>query len=215
MLEQWFGIMPNSILYNNELTDKQKLLFCMISSLCAEKWYCRATNKYIGEKLNADERTISRNLAALQDKWYIYIDIENNTQRKITLDKNVVGVGQKCPGEGRQKCPHNNISSKNIKEEEEKNLKEKLEVEYQLPPKVIELAITFDNYKAWPKIRKYDKGQLTRWVNKLKKDGLECEEWMIATLEKSIASWYQWTTPIKPRELKNNNTPRVDSINRH
>jgi len=103
------------------------------------------------------------------------------------------------------------------KENEIEELKKKLEIEHQLPPKVVELAITFDNYKAWPKIRKFDKGQLTRWVNKLKKDGLECEEWMIATLEKSIASWYQWTTPIKPRELKitSHYKPRVEAINRH
>jgi len=202
MLEQWYGIMPNIILYNNELSDKQKLLFCTISSLCAEKWYCRATNEFLWEKLNADKRTISRNISALEEKGYITVEIENKTQRKITIDKNVQGGGQKCPGEDRQKCPHNITNSKSTKEEELEKLKNKLEIEYQLPQKVIELTLVFDQYKAWPKIRKFDKGQLTRRVNKLKKDGLDCEEGMLMTLEKSIASWYQWTTPIRERELK-------------
>lgn len=202
MLEQWYGIMPNIILYNNELSDKQKLLFCTISSLCAEKWYCRATNEFLWEKLNADKRTISRNISALEEKGYITVEIENKTQRKITLDKNVQGGGQKCPGEDRQKCPHNITNSKSTKEEEFEELKNKLEIEYHLPQKVIELTLVFDQYKAWPKIRKFDKGQLTRRVNKLKKDGLDCEEGMLMTLEKSIASWYQWTTPIRERELK-------------
>lgn len=202
MLDQGFGIIPNSVLYNNELTDKQKLLFCTISSLCAEKGYCRATNEYIGWMLNADKSTISRNISALQEKWFISIEIESNYQRKITLGKNAQGDMQKCVGGDTQKWVDINTSSKSIKEKEISELKQKLEVEYQLPPKVVELSIIFDNYKAWKKIRKFDKGQLTRWVNKLKKDWLECEEWMIATLEKSIASWYQWTTPIKPREIK-------------
>ena len=202
MLDQGYGIMPNRVLYSKELSDKQKLLFCTISSLCAEKWYCRATNEFLGNLLNADKRTISRNVSALEENGYITVEIENKTQRKITLDKNVQGGGQKCPGEDRQKCPHNITNSKSTKEEELEELKNKLEIEYHLPKKVIELTLVFDQYKAWPKIRKFDKGQLTRRVKKLKKDGLDCEEGMLMTLEKSIASWYQWTTPIRERELK-------------
>jgi len=101
--------MPNLVLFSKDLTDKQKLLFCLISSLCAEKWFCRATNEYIWELLNADQRTIRRNVSELETKWYITTEIETNNKRKITLDKNVLGVGQKCPGGVGQKCPHNNI----------------------------------------------------------------------------------------------------------
>ena len=106
MLEQWYWMIPNTVLYNNELSDKQKLLFCAISNLCAEKWYCRATNEYIWELLNADKRTISRNLSTLQEKWFI--SIEDDIQRKITLDKNVVGGRQKCLGGIDKNVYHNN-----------------------------------------------------------------------------------------------------------
>lgn len=107
MLDQWYWLMPNSVLFSKELTDKQKLLFCLISSLCAEKWYCRATNDYIGELLNADKRTISRNLSELEEKWFITIEIW--IQRKISLDKNVYGGRQKCLGGVDKNVYHNNI----------------------------------------------------------------------------------------------------------
>ena len=107
MLDQWYWLMPNSVLFSKELTDKQKLLFCLISSLCAEKWYCRATNDYIGELLNADKRTISRNLSELEEKWFITIEIW--IQRKISLDKNVYGGRQKCLGGVDKNVYQNNI----------------------------------------------------------------------------------------------------------
>lgn len=105
--------MPNVVLYNKELTDKQKLLYCLISSLCAEKGYCRASNEYIWELLNADARTIRRNVSALEEKWFIATEVEQNNKRKITLDKNVLGVGQKCPRGVGQKCPHINTIDNN------------------------------------------------------------------------------------------------------
>lgn len=107
MLDQWYWLMPNSVLYSKELTDKQKLLFWAISNLCAEKWYCRATNDYIGELLNADKRTISRNISELEEKWFI--TIESWIQRKISLDKNVYGGRQKCLGGVDKNVYQNNI----------------------------------------------------------------------------------------------------------
>lgn len=112
MLDQGYGLMPNSILYNKELTDKQKLLFCTISSLCAEKWYCRATNEYIGELLDADKSTISRNISVLQEKWFIGVEIDQNYKRKITLCKNSKGGMQKWVGGDTQKWVDNNTSDK-------------------------------------------------------------------------------------------------------
>lgn len=111
ILQNGFCMIPNVVLYDNELSDKQKLLYWVISSLCAEKWYCRASNDYIWELLNADKRTISRNIAVLSEKWYIHITLDNNYKRYIELnsvvenrdsqksqggiDKNVYGGSQK------------------------------------------------------------------------------------------------------------------------
>lgn len=86
ILQNGFCMIPNVVLYDNELSDKQKLLYWTISSLCAEKWYCRASNDYIWELLNADKRTISRNIAVLSEKWYIHITLDNNYKRYIKLN---------------------------------------------------------------------------------------------------------------------------------
>jgi len=102
MLEQWYGIMPNKVLYSKELTDKQKLLYCLISSLCAEKWYCRATNEFIANKLWATDRTIREHISELQAKWFITVEFKNNNERFIRLadgeEENFQGGGRNLPG---------------------------------------------------------------------------------------------------------------------
>lgn len=99
MLEQGYWIMPNKVLYSKELTDKQKLLFCLISSLCAKEWFCRATNEYLWEILNADKWTISKNISKLNEKWFIEIEVDyketDNKRRKISLVENDKGYSQK------------------------------------------------------------------------------------------------------------------------
>lgn len=58
------------------------------------------------------------------------------------------GGGENLPPSGGENLPHNIISKNNIKEKELEELKNKLEIEYQLPQKVIELTLVFDQYKA-------------------------------------------------------------------
>lgn len=137
LLSEGYWVMPNAVLYSKELTDKQKLLFCLVSSLCAEKWFCRATNEYIWWLLNADKRTISRNLAQLEEKWFI--TIESWIQRKITLDKNVYGGRQKCLGGVDKNVYHNNTSeyifiSKDINAEKSAEWKNDYETLYDAYP---------------------------------------------------------------------------------
>lgn len=98
MLEQGYWIMPNKVLYSTELNDKQKLLFCVISSLCAEKWHCRATNEYLWELLWVNKLTISRNISELQEKGFISIEVINRNERKIRIDENIKGDWQKRQG---------------------------------------------------------------------------------------------------------------------
>lgn len=102
MLEQWYGIMPNNVLYSKELTDKQKLLYCLISSLCAEKGYCRAKNEYIAEKLWTTTRTIREHVSELQEKWFITVELKNNNERFIRLtereEENFQVGGRNLPG---------------------------------------------------------------------------------------------------------------------
>lgn len=86
ILQNGFCMIPNVVLYDNDLSDKQKLLYWTISSLCAEKWYCRASNDYIWELLWVNKWTISKNIAVLEKKWYINITLDSNYKRYIELN---------------------------------------------------------------------------------------------------------------------------------
>lgn len=86
ILQNGFCMIPNVVLYDNELSDKQKLLYWTISSLCAEKWYCWASNDYIWELLWVNKWTISKNIAVLEQKWYIHITLDSNYKRYIELN---------------------------------------------------------------------------------------------------------------------------------
>ena len=89
VLEKGYGIMPMVVLEDKELSANQKLLYCLISSLCAEKGYCRATNECLWELLWVDKLTISRHISQLQEKWYVSIDIVSRNERKIRIDENI------------------------------------------------------------------------------------------------------------------------------
>lgn len=173
MLEQGYCFMPNEVLYNTGLTDKQKLLFCAISNLCAEKWYCRASNEYLWEKLNADARTIRRNISALQEGWFITITVKNNNQREISLkegeDKNVLGVGQKCP-RGEDKNVHIILQENNTIEKKEN--KEKFE--------------TF--WKEYPHARKGKKKESEEYFSKLNPEEVMKQ---VSILKRKIKAWLQ------------------------
>ena len=86
MLDQGYGIMPNSILFNKDLLDKEKLLYCLISSLCAEKWYSWATNEYLGDKLWFHKDTVSKYISNMKKMSLIFLEEVNNT-RYITICK--------------------------------------------------------------------------------------------------------------------------------
>jgi len=90
MLNEWYWIMPNKILFDKDLKDKEKLLFVLISSLCAEKWYCWANNRYLSDKLWITPVRISIRVSSLQKKWYISvtIDQENGNKRNIAISEN-------------------------------------------------------------------------------------------------------------------------------
>lgn len=165
ILSQGYWLMPNVVLFNKELTDKQKLLYCLISSLCAEKGYCRATNEYLWELLNADARTMRRNVSALEEKWFIVTEVSQNNKRIITLDKNVLGVGQKCPRGVGQKCPHNNTIYNNTNNN------------------------TFDTFwKQYPHARKWKKKESEEYFSKQNPEAVMKQ---VAILKRKIKAWLQ------------------------
>lgn len=62
----WYAVITADILYNKQLSDKQKLLIAVISNLSNEKGYCFASNQYLADVLDCDKLTISRHISAIE-----------------------------------------------------------------------------------------------------------------------------------------------------
>jgi len=99
-------------------------LLLIISSLCAEKGYCFASNSYLGNLFNVDESTISRKLKNLESAGYITIEYTRRgaeiISRHIRLTEMPFDELQKCQPTIDENVKDNNTSinntSINIKE---------------------------------------------------------------------------------------------------
>lgn len=111
-----------SICFNEWALDKEIKndlgLLLIISSLCAEKGYCYASNEYLGNLFDLPKETISRKLKLLQDKNYITIEYEKKgceiTTRKIRLTKMLIHDYQNCYSTINKNVKENNIKINNI-----------------------------------------------------------------------------------------------------
>ena len=84
----YYSVVPAEIKYNNELTEKAKLIYGEISSLSSKMGYCFATNGYFAKLYKCTNRTIQNAIAKLQEKGFIKVVIENRNQRRIYLTTN-------------------------------------------------------------------------------------------------------------------------------
>ena len=175
--------MPNNILFDKELSDKQKLLYCYISSLCAEKWYCWASNKYIWQKLWVNETTISTHINILAKLWYIEIQQWSNQKRKCLLknqnepfEKSKTEPFEKSKTEPFEKSKDNNIIYNNIN----KNILSKDNIIYK-PKNNFDYSFVNEFLNKEHPIIKYQ----------IEKDWLEVYLWkQYEVVDKLIKDWF-------------------------
>lgn len=106
----YWAVLPSEILYDQELPDKAKLLYAVISSLTREKGFCYASNAFFMRRLGVSDRTLQRHLRALEDHGCIAVLDGNGgaSTRKIFAgvnplanhDKNVMVPPTKMSGGG-------------------------------------------------------------------------------------------------------------------
>lgn len=124
----YYAILTAEIRYDKTLNPIEKLLFAELTALTNKYWFCFATNDYLANIFDRNKLTISRIIARLWEKWYIKIDIEDKTKRKIsilsTIDENVKGGLTKTSRGIDENVNHNNIinNNNNNKGENEKIL---------------------------------------------------------------------------------------------
>lgn len=87
-----FGVIPNAILYSEDLSHGEKILYTMISSLCNKNGYCFASNAYLAKILKTSKSTVGLYLRHLEELNYINRDFKekqgrvNDIERKIYLN---------------------------------------------------------------------------------------------------------------------------------
>lgn len=76
-----YGIIPNKIAHDPKISNFAKILYCDISSLCASRGYCWATNEYFAKVFKVNSRTISRAIVELEP--FLIIRNRMSAQRTI------------------------------------------------------------------------------------------------------------------------------------
>lgn len=79
----YFAVIPATVLFNNDLKPNEKLLYALITALSNKEGYCYASNRYLGEKLGVDPKTITNWLADLRKYNYIMVDLVRNENKEI------------------------------------------------------------------------------------------------------------------------------------
>jgi len=190
MIWKWYWIMPNKILFAKDLSDKQKILYVVISSLCAEKWHCWASNKYIWEKIWWSETRISKQISDMAKKWYIKVVVNRYdwNSRAIELQDKTIVVQNKTSWTTEQDpswtTGQDNITSINItKEYKEDDELKNLFLDYLTMRKKIKKPAS--EKAIWLAIKKLE--NLSGWRRDIK----------IKILEQSILNSRQWLFAIK------------------
>lgn len=93
-MNKGYSICLNEWALDTKIKNELPLLL-IISSLCAEKGYCFASNEYLADKFKTTEETISRKLKKLEKKGYINIQYERYGFKvdkrfiRIAVDENI------------------------------------------------------------------------------------------------------------------------------
>lgn len=77
--------MPIEILINENLNDKEKLLYALILFFSKNDGYCSITNKYFGSIVNISDTRVSKIISSLDKKKYVQVIInyQDKTRKMV------------------------------------------------------------------------------------------------------------------------------------
>ena len=220
----YYSILPATVRYDKDLTDKAKLIYSEITSLANKTGECWVSNEYLMNLFNTSSRTINRIIKQLKEKQYINIEyIHNGSSKEIEKriikilggDKNDITSCQNCPeGTDKNVAENNKYINNNRKEiyKEKKELFINILKESNLSENMKSSLNTWLDYKE-------DRNDLYRSEvgfrklitiinNQLKEHS---EEDLINLIDESIANNYKGITfnklKYKSKNSFNNFTP--------
>ena len=115
----YYSIIPATVRYDKELKANEKLLYGEITSLCNDKGYCWASNKYFSELYNVSTRSITEWVSNLESKNYISIRYDKDNKRYISIldtlwKKTSRPIEENFYTPIEENFYHNNINNNNI-----------------------------------------------------------------------------------------------------
>lgn len=189
-----YSICFNEWALDEKIKNELRLLL-IISSLCAEKGYCYASNKYFVDLFNEDESTISRKIKKLEDKGYIEVEYKKKgceiVSRKIRLTKMSIHDWQKNQSTIDKNVKENNISINNISNNNKKEIYKEKELKEMFE----------DVWNLYP--NKKGKTNAYRDFSKALKDGVPLE-----TIQQGLEAYIKYIEieRIEPKFIKNGST---------
>jgi len=94
----YFAVIISKVRYDNDLTDKAKLLYGEITALTSKSGECWASNEYFARLYEVAPETISRNISLLHEKGYIgikYVLKGCKVEKRIITVDEIVTVDKK------------------------------------------------------------------------------------------------------------------------
>ena len=85
---------PEEILLNEDLSDKEKIILSMILYLSEESKSCFASNKYIANIVNVTHERVSKIISALKDKGYVSVKLKYKKDSKEIEERQITPIGE-------------------------------------------------------------------------------------------------------------------------
>jgi len=198
-MDKGYALCLNAWALDKEINGELGLLL-IISSLCAEKGYCYASNEYFANLFQEHETTISRKIKKLSVKGYITIEYEKRgaevKNRKIRLANLLTDDYQSCYSTISKNAKENNISINNTSINNKENIKRKFskptleEVEEYVKERKsgIDPKVFFDYYEVnnWKDIKNW-KQKLITWESHQHKNKEELPSWSTKETQTSVS----------------------------
>lgn len=110
-MEDGYAICMNEWALDGEIKSELGLLL-IISSLCAEKGFCFASNEYLATLFNLNEYSISKKISKLEKKGYLKVNYNRRgcevISREIRLAKTPTDDCKKCQSTINKNAKYNN-----------------------------------------------------------------------------------------------------------
>ena len=160
--KSYYSVIPAEVRYCKGLgKPNARDLYGEISSLTNERGYCWATNKYLADSFEVEERSIQRWLNRLEKNNFIYVD-NTGARRKIFI----IPIGKIDQPEAPKKEPKKTIKKDGVNKYSDKDL----ELAELLLSKIIQNFSLFENRKV----------DITKWAEDIRKlreiDGATAEQ---------------------------------------